>query len=241
MDTYRCIRQFVTILSLNKTRDFIEQNDSARCLCQRIFVFVLRKHSARSFPQTMRDWLGTEGRAFFHWKLFCGQWWDTERYTFSLGFFLQIMFGNGGDGIKSNTEKNRQNDILSMDTDPAAFDRLTRYSIIHDKNPREIVLLRGRGCAWRRCRFCDYHLDFSRDAPANFRINQATLAKVRGLYGTLEVCCLGFRGRRLAVWSRILRRDSLSLASLSSRFPASLGHSPNIFFRNTHPIHELTS
>lgn len=161
------------------------------------------------------------------------------------------MFGNGGDGIKSNTKKNKQNDILSMDTDLAAFDRLTRYSIIHDKNPRKIVLLRGRGCAWRRCQFCDYHLDFSRDAPANFRINQAALAKVRGLYGTLEVCCLGFRGRRLAVWSRILRRDSLSLsgsaliscrriASLSRRFPASLGHSPNIFFRNTHPIHELT-
>lgn len=32
---------------------------------------------------------------------------------------------------------------------------MTRYSVIEDKNPREIVLLRGRGCAWKRCRFCD--------------------------------------------------------------------------------------
>lgn len=64
---------------------------------------------------------------------------------------------------------------------------LTRYSIIHEKNPREIVLLRGRGCAWRRCRFCDYHLDFSKDEKANFALNRAQLAQVTGLYGTLEV------------------------------------------------------
>lgn len=62
-----------------------------------------------------------------------------------------------------------------------------RYSVITEKNPREIVMLRGSGCKWRRCRFCDYHLDSSRDTKENFRINQNALAKVQGLYGKLEV------------------------------------------------------
>lgn len=62
-----------------------------------------------------------------------------------------------------------------------------RYSVIKDKNPREILLLRGRGCGWRRCTFCDYHLDFSLDAEANFRCNAAELKKVTGVYKKLEV------------------------------------------------------
>ena len=62
-----------------------------------------------------------------------------------------------------------------------------RYSVITEKNPREIVMLRGSGCKWRRCRFCDYHLDFSRDTAANYAINKAALSQVRGLYGKLEV------------------------------------------------------
>lgn len=64
---------------------------------------------------------------------------------------------------------------------------LERYSVITDKNPREIVLLRGSGCKWRRCRFCDYHLDFSNDEAANFALNSAELAKVTGVYNHLEV------------------------------------------------------
>ena len=31
-----------------------------------------------------------------------------------------------------------------------------RYSVIKEKNPREIVMLVGDGCKWRKCRFCDY-------------------------------------------------------------------------------------
>ena len=63
---------------------------------------------------------------------------------------------------------------------------LTRYSVIRDKNPREIVLLRGRGCAWKRCKFCDYHLDASRDEQDNLRVNREALAQVTGLFGRLE-------------------------------------------------------
>ena len=48
-----------------------------------------------------------------------------------------------------------------------------RYSVIEDKNPREIVMLVGDGCKWRKCRFCDYHLDSSNDIEANYKMNKA--------------------------------------------------------------------
>ena len=64
---------------------------------------------------------------------------------------------------------------------------LTRYSEITEKNPREILLLRGSGCKWRRCSFCDYHLDFSLDEESNYQLNKKELAKVTGKYGKLEV------------------------------------------------------
>ncbi len=62
-----------------------------------------------------------------------------------------------------------------------------RYSVITDKNPREIVMLRGSGCRFRRCRFCDYYLDSSKEEEENFLLNQGVLAKVTGAYGRLEV------------------------------------------------------
>ncbi len=63
---------------------------------------------------------------------------------------------------------------------------LNRYGIVAEKDPREIVLLRGKGCAWSACRYCDYHLDRSADADANYAINAAALAQVDGRYGHLE-------------------------------------------------------
>ena len=62
-----------------------------------------------------------------------------------------------------------------------------RYAVINEKNPREIVMLRGRGCTWRRCRFCDYHLDSARDEAENFALNRKQLEKVTGVHGRLEV------------------------------------------------------
>lgn len=66
-------------------------------------------------------------------------------------------------------------------------DSLTRYSEITAKNKREIVLLRGTGCKWRRCTFCDYHLDFHLDPDSNFALNRNVLKQVTGKYGKLEV------------------------------------------------------
>ncbi|WP_347996462.1 hypothetical protein [uncultured Eubacterium sp.] len=58
-----------------------------------------------------------------------------------------------------------------------------RYSIIKGKCPREIVMLVGNGCKWRKCRFCDYHLDSSPDKEFNYKINKAELEKVTGMFG----------------------------------------------------------
>lgn len=62
-----------------------------------------------------------------------------------------------------------------------------RYSVITEKNPREIVLLRGNGCKWRKCRFCDYHMDFCMDQQENALLNHRVLSKVSGCYNHLEV------------------------------------------------------
>lgn len=64
---------------------------------------------------------------------------------------------------------------------------MERYSVINEKNPREIVLLRGKGCAYKRCTFCDYHTDRCDNENENFELNKSVLEKVIGIYGNLEV------------------------------------------------------
>ena len=64
---------------------------------------------------------------------------------------------------------------------------MQRYSVIDNKRKREIVLLRGRGCVYKKCAFCDYYLDSCQDEAANFEINKDTLDKVSGVYGDLEI------------------------------------------------------
>ena len=65
--------------------------------------------------------------------------------------------------------------------------KMQRYSIIEEKAKREIVLLRGSGCVYKKCTFCDYHLDSCKDESANFALNKEVLDKVSGKYGNLEV------------------------------------------------------
>lgn len=67
------------------------------------------------------------------------------------------------------------------------LEQMERYSIIQEKNPREIVLLRGNGCKWKKCAFCDYHTDSSKDESANYALNREVLSKVTGQYHRLEV------------------------------------------------------
>ena len=64
---------------------------------------------------------------------------------------------------------------------------MDRYSVVDTKRKREIVLLRGSGCVYKRCTFCDYHLDRCDDEDANYALNASVLAQVTGCYGDLEV------------------------------------------------------
>ncbi|MDE6060280.1 MAG: hypothetical protein K2G31_02255, partial [Clostridia bacterium] len=55
------------------------------------------------------------------------------------------------------------------------------------KRKREIVLLRGSGCVYKRCLFCDYYLDKCSDDAQNFALNSEVLSNVTGEFSDLEV------------------------------------------------------
>ena len=61
---------------------------------------------------------------------------------------------------------------------------MERYAIIHEKFPREFVLLQGTGCRWSKCSFCDYHTDVSENP---YVVNKEVLSQVTGQYGVLDV------------------------------------------------------
>ena len=61
---------------------------------------------------------------------------------------------------------------------------LIRYSKIEKGMKREFLLLRGLGCKWRKCTFCDYYEDSS-DNP--FPLNKTILDMVTGEFGVLDI------------------------------------------------------
>ena len=63
---------------------------------------------------------------------------------------------------------------------------MERYSKILEKDKREIVLLIGNGCAWSKCKFCNYHLDRNSNEEEQFKINNEVLSHVTGKFGVLE-------------------------------------------------------
>ncbi|MCC9296282.1 hypothetical protein LN736_15610 [Clostridium sp. WLY-B-L2] len=69
----------------------------------------------------------------------------------------------------------------------SALPKLERYGQITERLPREIVLLRGSGCFWGKCIFCDYHLDQDSSAFRNYKLNSEVLRRVTGKYGVLQV------------------------------------------------------
>ena len=64
---------------------------------------------------------------------------------------------------------------------------MERYGRILDKRKREIVLLRGSGCIYKKCTFCDYHLDKCSDENKNFELNSEILGRITGEFHELEV------------------------------------------------------
>ncbi len=62
-----------------------------------------------------------------------------------------------------------------------------RYSQTTDAyEPMEVMLLQGTGCFWKRCTFCDYHLDSSQQETA-IKLNDQVLARVTGTFSRLAV------------------------------------------------------
>lgn len=61
---------------------------------------------------------------------------------------------------------------------------MDRYSLIESKLQREMLLLQGLGCRWKRCSFCDYHHDVSQDP---YQMNTSVLERVCGKYGVLDI------------------------------------------------------
>lgn len=64
---------------------------------------------------------------------------------------------------------------------------MLRYNVIRNKNPREIVLLKGRRCAWGKCAFCDYIDDNTENEEEAVKLNAEVLSHVNGSLGVLEV------------------------------------------------------
>ncbi len=99
---------------------------------------------------------------------------------------------------------------------------MERYSVITQKAKREIVLLRGFGCAYRKCLFCDYHTDCCSDEQENFALNSAVLSRVTGEYSDLEVINSGsvfeLDGGTLALIHDICRRKNIKVLHFESHY-----------------------
>lgn len=112
-------------------------------------------------------------------------------------------------------------------------DKISRYSLIREKLPREFLLLQGRGCRWKQCAFCDYHLDVS-NAP--YKINKKVLCKVTGEFGVLDIInsgsCTELDDKTVTLIARVAKKREIStlwfeahwscreeLRSFAERFP----------------------
>ncbi|MDR1377073.1 MAG: hypothetical protein LBJ22_06150 [Synergistaceae bacterium] len=61
---------------------------------------------------------------------------------------------------------------------------MNRYARVTGKLPREVLLLKGRGCFHKKCLFCDYHLDACEDPFAD---NSRVLGEVTGEFGIVDI------------------------------------------------------
>lgn len=61
---------------------------------------------------------------------------------------------------------------------------LNRYSTIDTHMKRELLLLQGKGCVWKKCTFCDYYDDTSENP---FLINKPVIDEMTGCYQVVDV------------------------------------------------------
>lgn len=99
---------------------------------------------------------------------------------------------------------------------------MERYSKILEKQKREIVLLRGRGCSYQKCAFCDYHNDKCSDETANYILNSQVLSNVTGEFGDLEVINSGsvfeLDTGTLALLRQLCREKGISTIHFESHY-----------------------
>lgn len=124
--------------------------------------------------------------------------------------------------ISSNKTKEQRGKVCPEASFRDAFIIMERYSKILEKRKREIVLLRGRGCIYQKCTFCDYHTDKCADEDANFTLNSQVLDKVTGEFGDLEVINSGsvfeLDSRTMALIRQICREKKISTIHFESHY-----------------------
>lgn len=64
---------------------------------------------------------------------------------------------------------------------------MNRYSKVLGKNPREILLLKGKPCMYSKCAFCNYILDNTEDEEEMNEINIPLIENITGEFNVLEV------------------------------------------------------
>ena len=65
---------------------------------------------------------------------------------------------------------------------------MQRYNIIHDKIPREILLLKSLPCIYSgKCKFCNYVLDNSTNLDEILQTNLEIVNLITGEYGVIEI------------------------------------------------------
>lgn len=64
---------------------------------------------------------------------------------------------------------------------------MQRYSIVEDKIPREILLLKSFPCLYGKCSFCNYILDNSTSLTEIESANYDIIEKITGKFGVIEV------------------------------------------------------
>lgn len=99
---------------------------------------------------------------------------------------------------------------------------MKRYGVIPWKNKREIVLLRGSGCVYKKCVFCDYYTDSSENELENHLLNSSVLERVTGKYRRLEVINSGsvfeLDKRTLELIKKICREKGISAVHFESHY-----------------------
>lgn len=70
---------------------------------------------------------------------------------------------------------------------------MKRYGVVTHKDSlhREFIMLRGSGCGWAKCTFCDYCVDKDNNIQQNYKVNREVLKKVTGVHRCLQVVSSG--------------------------------------------------